>query len=188
MGIGLSLGLGGITASHHERSNEPQLMMREAELSEIGEAAGIIAIRNQVVISVPEDKTEYSQLPADSRDSVIQPGADEFVPPDRGEHIQVTETVPPPMPRWYDTWLDVADCESGDMKIPGSANWSINTSNGYDGGLQFTPDSWRAAGGLMYAPFAYMASPLQQIEIANKLWDMQGWNAWPTCSRKLGLR
>ena len=37
-------------------------------------------------------------------------------------------------------WDAVAACESG-------GNWSINTGNGYYGGLQFTMGTWRANGG-----------------------------------------
>ena len=36
-------------------------------------------------------------------------------------------------------WDAVAKCESG-------GNWSINTGNGYYGGLQFSLSSWRAVG------------------------------------------
>lgn len=43
------------------------------------------------------------------------------------------------------TWDAVAQCESG-------GNWSINTGNGYYGGLQFSQSSWAAAGGTQYAP------------------------------------
>ena len=37
-------------------------------------------------------------------------------------------------------WDRVAQCESG-------GNWSINTGNGYYGGLQFSLSTWRAFGG-----------------------------------------
>ena len=75
-------------------------------------------------------------------------------------------------------WDRVAQCESG-------GNWSIATGNGYFGGLQFTPGSWRAAGG---SGMPHQASREEQIRVAENLLDMQGWGAWPTCSRKLGLR
>ena len=35
------------------------------------------------------------------------------------------------------TWNRLAECESG-------GNWHINTGNGYYGGLQFAPGTWRA--------------------------------------------
>jgi len=75
-------------------------------------------------------------------------------------------------------WDRIAQCESG-------GNWSINTGNGYYGGLQFTPSSWRAAGG---SGMPHQASRAEQIRVAERLKDMQGWGAWPACTRKLGLR
>ncbi len=78
-------------------------------------------------------------------------------------------------------WDRLAQCESG-------GNWSINTGNGYYGGLQFSASTWRAMGGTVYAPYASGATKAQQIAIAEKLQKRQGWGAWPACSRKLGLR
>ncbi len=78
------------------------------------------------------------------------------------------------------TWDRLARCES-------SGNWSINTGNGYYGGLQFSSRTWRAFGGGAYASTANRATRAQQILIAEKVLDVQGWGAWPACSRKLGL-
>jgi resuscitation-promoting factor RpfA len=78
------------------------------------------------------------------------------------------------------TWDRLARCESG-------GNWSINTGNGYYGGLQFSYSTWRAFGGGAYASTANHASRGEQIAIAEKVLDAQGWGAWPACSRKLGL-
>ncbi|WP_030262242.1 transglycosylase family protein [Streptomyces violens] len=69
------------------------------------------------------------------------------------------------------TWDKVAQCESG-------GNWSINTGNGYYGGLQFSNSSWAAAGGTKYAPRADLATKDQQIATAEKLLAMQGPGAW----------
>jgi hypothetical protein len=75
-------------------------------------------------------------------------------------------------------WDKVAQCESG-------GNWSINTGNGYYGGLQFSKATWKAYGG---HGMPHKASRAQQIKIAEKVLKKQGWRAWPACSRKLGLR
>jgi LysM repeat protein len=75
-------------------------------------------------------------------------------------------------------WDRLAQCESG-------GNWSTNTGNGFYGGLQFTQSSWRAAGG---SGSPQNASRSEQIRVAQNLQKMQGWGAWPTCSRKVGLR
>ncbi|MFF7452662.1 transglycosylase family protein [Kitasatospora sp. NPDC008115] len=78
------------------------------------------------------------------------------------------------------TWDAVAQCESG-------GNWSINTGNGFYGGLQFTASTWKAYGGNAYAPQANQASKAQQISVAEKVLAGQGPGAWPVCSKKAGL-
>ncbi|MCE3550572.1 LysM peptidoglycan-binding domain-containing protein [Pseudonocardia sp. RS11V-5] len=77
------------------------------------------------------------------------------------------------------TWDRVAQCESG-------GNWSINTGNGFSGGLQFTAQTWRGFGGTAYAPAAHQATRAQQIAVAENVLAKQGWGAWPVCSRKAG--
>ncbi|MGV9576935.1 transglycosylase family protein [Streptomyces sp. NPDC003509] len=77
------------------------------------------------------------------------------------------------------TWDAVAQCESG-------GNWSINTGNGYYGGLQFSQSSWAAAGGTQYAARADLATKDQQIAAAEKLLDLQGPGAW-SCAGAGGL-
>jgi hypothetical protein len=75
-------------------------------------------------------------------------------------------------------WDRLAACEAG-------GRWSINTGNGYYGGLQFSLSSWRAVGG---AGYPHRASRGEQIKRGRMLKARQGWGAWPSCSRKLGLR
>ncbi|WP_152351770.1 transglycosylase family protein [Brachybacterium subflavum] len=77
-------------------------------------------------------------------------------------------------------WDTIARCESG-------GNWSINTGNGFKGGLQFTDQTWRAFGGGAYASSADQASRAQQIAVAKKVQAAQGWGAWPGCTSKLGI-
>ncbi|MFB7243727.1 peptidase [Streptomyces populi] len=78
------------------------------------------------------------------------------------------------------TWNKVAACES-------SGNWSINTGNGYYGGLQFTRSTWEAYGGKAYAGRADLATKDQQIAVAEKVLKGQGPGAWPVCSVRGGL-
>ncbi|MFD3704170.1 transglycosylase family protein [Nocardia sp. NPDC058658] len=77
-------------------------------------------------------------------------------------------------------WDRLAQCEAG-------GNWGINTGNGYQGGLQFSPSTWAAHGGGEYAASAHNATREQQIVVAEKVLASQGWGAWPSCSSKLGL-
>lgn len=74
------------------------------------------------------------------------------------------------------TWDALAACESG-------GNWSIDTGNGYYGGLQFSMSTWQANGG-SGNPAA--ASRAEQIRVAENVLASQGWGAWPTCSAQIG--
>ena len=78
------------------------------------------------------------------------------------------------------TWDRLARCESG-------GNWHINTGNGYYGGLQFDRSTWRAYGGGRFAALPHLASRQAQIIVAERVLAKQGWHAWPSCSRRLGL-
>ncbi|MER5867172.1 transglycosylase family protein [Kitasatospora sp. NPDC002040] len=78
------------------------------------------------------------------------------------------------------TWDKVAQCES-------TGDWSINTGNGFYGGLQFTSSTWAEFGGTQYAAQANQATKGQQISIAEKVLASQGPGAWPVCSVKAGL-
>lgn len=75
-------------------------------------------------------------------------------------------------------WDQLAQCESG-------GDWSIDTGNGYSGGLQFSPTTWQAYGG---TGSAADASREEQIAVAERVQAGQGWGAWPACSAELGLR
>ena len=72
-------------------------------------------------------------------------------------------------------WSGVAECES-------SGNWSANTGNGYQGGLQFSPSTWAAYGGTGNAA---NASQAEQVRVAENVLDGQGVGAWPVCGQYL---
>jgi uncharacterized protein YabE (DUF348 family) len=83
---------------------------------------------------------------------------------------------PPPAPvQTYSSsgsvWDRIAACESG-------GNWSINTGNGYYGGLQFDYGTWLGAGGGEYAERADLASKAQQIDIAERVYASRGLSPW----------
>ncbi len=76
-------------------------------------------------------------------------------------------------------WDAIAACES-------SGNWSINTGNGFYGGLQFAESTWLAYGGGAYASTANLATKAQQITIAERVLVGQGIGAWPVCGARAG--
>src|SRR5262245_24857591 len=77
-------------------------------------------------------------------------------------------------------WDSLAACESGD-------DWSINTGNGYYGGLQFSSSTWQAYGGGEYASRPDLASRDEQIIVAERVAADGGFGAWPSCAASLGL-
>jgi hypothetical protein len=73
-------------------------------------------------------------------------------------------------------WDAIAQCESG-------GNWAANTGNGFSGGLQFTPGTWRANGGTGNPAGA---SREEQIRVAENVLQSQGIGAWPVCGQRGG--
>ncbi len=74
------------------------------------------------------------------------------------------------------TWDRMARCESG-------GNWSLNSGNGYYGGLQFSVATWQSVGGIGYP---HQASKAEQIKRGKILQARAGWGQWPYCARQLG--
>jgi resuscitation-promoting factor RpfB len=68
-------------------------------------------------------------------------------------------------------WDKIAQCES-------TGNWSINSGNGYYGGLQFDIRTWIGSGGGAYAPNASLATKAQQIDVANRVYAQRGLQPW----------
>lgn len=93
------------------------------------------------------------------------------------------------------TWVRLADCESGEWDaegtpIRGSADWAYGTSAQvrFEGGLHFEPSTWDEFRDPGMAEHAGEAELVNQVVVAERVLDAQGWGAWPVCSRKLGLR
>jgi hypothetical protein len=82
--------------------------------------------------------------------------------------------TPAPVRVYSVNWDAIAGCESG-------GNWAINTGNGYSGGLQFNPGTWRSNGGW---GSAHNASREEQIRVAENVLHSQGIGAWPVCGRR----
>jgi LysM repeat protein len=130
------------------------------------------------VIHVPDptEKLKHRDMPASSDTTKVAAAETEAAASSRTSSSASTTTVAS-----GSVWDRVAACESG-------GNWSINTGNGYYGGLQFTQSTWNANGGQSYASRADLASRSQQIAVAKNVLASQGWGAWPVCSVKAGAR
>jgi len=98
--------------------------------------------------------------------------------PEQSAAAPAPDPAPAPAPAapsnsggWSVNWDAIATCESGN-------NWSINTGNGYYGGLQFDIGTWLSNGGGEFAPRADLASKDQQIQIAERVYAARGLSPW----------
>lgn len=95
-----------------------------------------------------------------------------------GQGLLEPPRPPPAQGPGYGVWDALAACESG-------GNWAANTGNGFYGGIQFLPGTWRANGGV---GLPHQASRAEQIRVGQITQARYGWGQWPACSRRLGLR
>lgn len=106
--------------------------------------------------------------------------ADAAPPAASGVLDAVSGPSPGVVERRQAVWDQLAQCES-------SGDWHVNSGNGFYGGLQFYQPTWEQYGGTRFAPRADLATPEEQVAVARNVQHAQGWQAWPSCSRRLGL-
>lgn len=88
--------------------------------------------------------------------------------------VKVIEPQKPPNYASGDSvWDRLAECESG-------GNWSINSGNGFYGGLQFDLSTWQSNGGSGYP---HENSREEQIRVAKVLYSNRGASPWPHCGQ-----
>ncbi|WP_343319795.1 transglycosylase family protein [Arthrobacter sp. TMP15] len=122
-----------------------------------------------VVVSRTETGSKVVQEPVAAKISV---GSKERPAPKAAPAAEGAVTgAPAPAMSNEAMWDAIAQCES-------TGNWSINTGNGYYGGLQFDIGSWMANGGGAYAPNASLATKAQQIAVANTYYAKAGLGPW----------
>jgi uncharacterized protein YabE (DUF348 family) len=133
---------------------------------------------------VGQKRTTYSVTFVDGREVGRRKLDAEVIREPVSEEVEVGTKERPPAPKapsvaGGSVWDQLAQCESG-------GNWSINTGNGYYGGLQFNLGTWQAYGG---QGLPNENSREQQIAVAEKLRAANGgsYGAWPHCSGELGL-
>jgi LysM repeat protein len=134
-------------------------------------------------LRVPDPNEQLPDRPLPTKVAAAAPVAATAAPTpvvNRPVTYQQTSSAPAPAIAGGSVWDSLAQCESG-------GNWSINTGNGFYGGVQFDAGTWLSNGGGAYAPTANLASREQQIAIASKVQAARGWSPWPACSARLGL-
>jgi hypothetical protein len=77
-------------------------------------------------------------------------------------------------------WWDLHLCES-------NGNWRMKGR--YHGGFSFHPETWAAHRGKWLPKRAFRATRAEQLRVARRVLKAQGWaRAWPSCSKKIGVR
>ncbi|MFC7341870.1 transglycosylase family protein [Saccharopolyspora griseoalba] len=143
---------------------DENMLKGEEKVVDPGEAGEKIQFTRITTVNGEEDSRDVvdEKITKQAREKVVRVGGKE--PPNSG------------------VWDKLVQCES-------TGNWSINSGNGYYGGLQFDKQTWDAYGGDQYAEYPHQASREQQIAVAEKVRDARGgsYGAWPACASKLGL-
>jgi hypothetical protein len=139
-----------------------------------------------VVTALPVPSTPTSAPLSDQ--VLIAASADEVEPAPEPAEVETAQAAPPaPAPQpTTSVWDTLAECEShGEWDYGPHSGWG----NGlFEGGLQFEPSTWDAYKDPGMPEAAYQATREQQIVVAERVLAEQGWEAWPACSLKLGLR
>ena len=133
-----------------EVKDDPEALMGETEVVTEGKNG---KAREQVTLVYADGKL---------RDRVVV-ASDPVTPPVTEVVSRGTSRTPPDS-----VWDKIAKCESG-------GNWSINTGNGYYGGLQFSAATWKSVGG---PGLPHQNSREVQIKYAKILQARSGWGQW----------
>jgi murein DD-endopeptidase MepM/ murein hydrolase activator NlpD len=155
--------------------------------TDISSAGGLSSASVDEMVDTRSIPTEIpvAAAPAGDTQPQAQAASAEEIPPPGEDDARIARSLDTEASRpalaGPGVWDALALCESG-------GNWSANTGNGFVGGLQFLPQTWASHGGSAFAPAPNGATREQQIAIAERVLESQGWRAWPACSAMLGLR
>ncbi|HET6949282.1 MAG TPA: transglycosylase family protein [Acidimicrobiales bacterium] len=162
-----------VEAAAVESATSLVALRRSANQADLAKGQAIASMRTTTTTAPPPPPTEPPPPPTTEEPTTTtrpEPASTEEPPADSGAGFGD--------PSDYATWDALAQCEAG-------GNWSINTGNGYYGGLQFSLSSWQSVGG---TGLPSDASRETQILMGQRLQARSGWGSWPACSSKLGLR
>ena len=166
------------TADRSRRAAEAAWDEAEAAQTEAVQFAASLQTE-RTAVEAQLDQARNTLVALQSRVAAAQP---ETAPPPPSPPAggSQTEAPPPaPSPPSGHDWDAVAQCESG-------GNWSINTGNGYYGGLQFSQsDLGRLRRHRLRPARRPGHARAQQIAVAEQVLAVQGPGAWPTCGRDL---
>ncbi|MET0863808.1 MAG: ubiquitin-like domain-containing protein [Nakamurella sp.] len=167
-----SVATGTTTVAQQGQSGEAEVTYRttvtNGQNGERAEVARRTVTEAKPTITVVGTKPAPAPAPAAARANVQTAPAPAAAPEPDPEPAPAAAA---PSGGWSVNWDAVAKCESGN-------NWSINTGNGYYGGLQFDIGTWLSNGGGQYAPRADLATKDQQIAVAETTYAARGLSPW----------
>ena len=157
--------------------------LTENAIQEAADAADIEPVAHKLIGAIVENEVPEAPQP----------------PPEPSPEPQSSSTA---AIEWH--WLELARCESGNWVNGGESftgpirwNWGAPGmtippwgTNIHSGGFQFADSTWSWIApmvGLGHIRFAYEATPQEQLQVAKKVQELQGFEAWPVCARKIGL-
>jgi len=141
------------------------------------------AVPEPVALAAPQAGWEVTSTPATVRAGGTLPAEpDDATSNDDGVPLEV--------------WQRLADCESGDWSRhgepkPGTARWDygleFDHGDHFEGGLNFHPETWDSFRDPDMPEHAGAATRATEIEVAERVLEEQGWDAWPVCSEVVGV-
>lgn len=183
-----------------------RLIEKQAHLQELGWYEGEVdGIKGPLTEAALEGFAKAAELEHTTQLAVLhalnQDDAPEAPPPPPPPAPAQSTSTPTDASGIPHHWLELARCESGNwvnggQSFEGPIRWWWAKPGTevppwgttiHHGGFQFHPSTWSAYRSSHHPQYAYDATPQQQYEVAQRVQASQGWQAWPTCARKIGL-
>ena len=143
----------------------------ETAKTEVSRTAVTPALPKVVAVGTKPVYTASSSSPDSSSSSAASAGSSSDSTSSDSSSSSSSSAAPASSGSSGVNWDGIASCES-------TNNWSINTGNGYYGGLQFDLGTWASGGGDAYASRPDLASREQQIAVAESVAASRGTEPW----------
>ena len=157
--------------------SEPSESSRSAQTAESAKTAASESSESSEPLESSESEPPESEAVEESPESAESPEEVVVVEPEAGADIGVPEGTT------LQQWHALRECES-------RQNYQVlNPTGQYRGAYQFSVRTWNWVAGMHYPELVGVdpakASRADQDKMAYKLYEINGWNPWPTCKKRL---